>query len=116
MPFLSRVTFLCHQKWDSASKVPLLSPRAPILLLSGSKDEVIPREHMLELEKLVRVGPGNKRRPGKLIEYPNGLHSQYSYSLMIKLAAKELNFILLDDTCVQRGYWNDVADFIDTFC
>ena len=46
-------------------------------MLSGSKDEIIPREHMLELEKTMRVGPAKKRRPGKLIEYPKGMHSEF---------------------------------------
>ena len=117
MPFLSRVAFLCHQKWDSASKLPLLHPRAPILMLSGSRDEIIPREHMLELERLLRETPGRRRRPGKLVEYPGGMHSAWFSVLLVSChGGAHMVGLLSDDTCVQRGYWNDVADFIDTFC
>ncbi|KAK0473413.1 Alpha/Beta hydrolase protein [Armillaria novae-zelandiae] len=38
LPILGPFTFLCHQKWNSASKIPLISARTPVLLLSGSAD------------------------------------------------------------------------------
>ncbi|EJD07741.1 alpha/beta-hydrolase [Fomitiporia mediterranea MF3/22] len=101
MPLLSRVAFLCHQKWDTASKVPLIPSQTPILLLSGAKDEVVPRAHMVELERLVRGDPEKRghgfglKRPGQIVEFPEGAHN---------------------DTCIQRGYWNAVATFIDRYC
>ena len=54
MPFLGPFAFLCHQKWDSASKIPTIPAETPMLLLSGVQDEVVPREHMQELWDLVR--------------------------------------------------------------
>ena len=62
---LGPFAFLCHQKWDSASKIPLLPAELPMLLLSGVQDEVVPREHMQGLWELVekRV-PGGVRTSG----------------------------------------------------
>lgn len=78
MPWLARVSFLCHQKWDSASKVPLLPRSLPVLMLSGAQDEVVPSDHMRELERLLRNEDGQHgqpRRPGTFIEFPEGNHS-----------------------------------------
>lgn len=108
MPWLSPVSFLCHQKWDSASKIPLIPIQTPILMLSGERDEVVPSEHMEELERLMRNVPGRGRRPGKLIEFKNGQHSTWEFYLWLIRIAQ----IASDDTCVQPGYWNAVADFI----
>ena len=65
LPVLGPFAFLCHQKWDSASKVPLLPQETPMLLLSGVRDEVVPREHMQGLWELVqrRVPGGRKAAP-----------------------------------------------------
>lgn len=59
LPVLGPFAFLCHQKWDSASKIPLIPAETPMLLLSGVQDEVVPREHMQSLWELVE-----KRVPG----------------------------------------------------
>lgn len=59
LPLLGPFAFLCHQKWDSASKIPLIPLETPILMLSGVKDEVVPREHMQGLWELIQ-----KRVPG----------------------------------------------------
>jgi fermentation-respiration switch protein FrsA (DUF1100 family) len=112
MPPLGRFAFLCHQKWDSASKLPSIASETPILMLSGVKDEIVPREHMRSLWEVVKArkrrdGTSEKvvRRSGekgdgdevhgksRFVEFPTGTHN---------------------DTCVQTGYWNTVADFIST--
>ena len=77
MPLLSRVSFLCHQKWDSASKVKHIPLMTPILMLSGMRDEIVPKEHMAELEALLREVPGKGRRPGRMVEFPDGMHSEW---------------------------------------
>ncbi|TCD66870.1 hypothetical protein EIP91_000768 [Steccherinum ochraceum] len=53
LPVLGPFAFLCHQKWDSASKISLIPSKTPILMLSGAHDEVVPREHMEGLWELV---------------------------------------------------------------
>ncbi|KAL1939240.1 hypothetical protein VTO73DRAFT_10043 [Trametes versicolor] len=113
LPVLGPFAFLCHQKWDSASKIPLIPAETPMLLLSGSQDEVVPSEHMHELWKLIeqRVpGARHKTEPhGELadakdesVELPAG-----GYSRFVDFPRGTHN-----DTCVQQGYWQTVADFI----
>ena len=60
LPLLGPLSFLCHQKWDSASKFPLIPRSTPILMLSGVKDEVVPREHMKELWEIATKRQGTK--------------------------------------------------------
>ncbi|KAG2130902.1 Alpha/Beta hydrolase protein [Suillus clintonianus] len=104
LPLLGPLSFLCHQKWDSASKIPLIPRSTPILMLSGVRDEVVPREHMQELWQIIsrrqgaKLGTGNKsdvtevgNGKSKFIEFEGGYHN---------------------DTCVQHGYWTAVADFV----
>ncbi|EGN94339.1 hypothetical protein SERLA73DRAFT_62688 [Serpula lacrymans var. lacrymans S7.3] len=104
LPLLGPFAFLCHQKWDSASKIPLIPRSTPILMLSGVRDEVVPREHMQELWEIVSRRQGatskqNKSIPlsevgdgkSKFIEFERGTHN---------------------DTCVQHGYWTAVTDFV----
>jgi fermentation-respiration switch protein FrsA (DUF1100 family) len=101
LPILSRVSFLCHQKWDSASKIPLIPASTPILMLSGAKDEVVPKEHMAALWEIVaqrgekKNGGGREYKVGlekaKFIEFEKGSHN---------------------DTFVQAGYWTAVAEFV----
>ena len=67
LPILGPFSFLCHQKWDSASKIPLLPAETPMLLLSGVQDEVVPREHMQGLWELVQKRvPGGQRGGGRV--------------------------------------------------
>ncbi|KAH0826357.1 Alpha/Beta hydrolase protein [Lanmaoa asiatica] len=105
-PLLSPLTFLCHQKWNSASKIPFIPKSTPILMLSGVQDEVVPREHMQELWEIITRRQGLKVRAdhepkanvsevgsgkSKFVEFPEGSHN---------------------DTCVQQGYWTEVAEFL----
>ena len=53
LPILGPFAFLCHQKWDSASKIGLIPHRIPILMMSGLLDEVVPKDHMQGLWQLV---------------------------------------------------------------
>ncbi|KAI0644041.1 alpha/beta-hydrolase [Trametes meyenii] len=107
VPILGPFTFLCHQKWDSASKIPLIPAETPILLLSGERDQVIPEEHMADLWYLVKrrkprarpTGqdqdeglPRSGARLSRVYQFHNGTHN---------------------DTCVQRGYWEAVSEFIE---
>ncbi|KAF7973606.1 hypothetical protein HWV62_14772 [Athelia sp. TMB] len=103
LPLLSPFAFLCHQKWESALKIPLIPRSTPILMLSGLRDEVVPPEHMKGLWEVVgrrqglkakeesegsgRVGEGKS----KFVEFERGTHN---------------------DTCVQEGYWTTVAEFV----
>jgi abhydrolase domain-containing protein 13 len=74
LPLLSPFSFLCHQKWDSASKVPLIPTETPILMLSGARDEVVPKEHMRNLWEIVKKR-GEKGK-SKFLEFEDGSHSK----------------------------------------
>ncbi|KAH7908133.1 Alpha/Beta hydrolase protein [Hygrophoropsis aurantiaca] len=104
LPLLAPLAFLCHQKWDSASKIPLIPRTTPILMLSGVRDEVVPRQHMQELWEIVSRRQGAKsteegisqdsqigRGKSKFIEFERGSHN---------------------DTCMQQGYWTAVTKFV----
>lgn len=54
LPFLSPFAFLCHQKWESANKLPKIPVTTPILMLSGLQDEVVPAEHMKGLWEIAQ--------------------------------------------------------------
>ncbi|KAF8218115.1 Alpha/Beta hydrolase protein [Mycena galopus ATCC 62051] len=101
LPLLGPFAFLCHQKWDSASKVPLIPATTPILMLSGVADELVPKEHMRALWEVI-ARRGETKTPGG-VEFSKGLER-----------ARYVEFELggHNDTCVQPGYWSAVADFV----
>jgi len=85
LPLLSPFAFLCHQKWHSISKVPNIPPETPILMLSGLRDEIVPKEQMRMLfEAFAKRGEtttsgGKEYKTGiervKYLEFPQGGHS-----------------------------------------
>lgn len=102
LPLLSPFQFLCHQKWDSLSKIPLIPRATPILMLSGLRDEIVPPEQMQELWKEVgkrqgkAVGSGEKGHLSgeglsKFIEYPRGTHSKLSFVFLVETVLIYLN-------------------------
>ena len=87
LPALGPFSFLCHQKWDSASKIPLIPATTPMLMLSGAKDEVVPKDHMRRLWEVVAKRGEKKKLNGseyktgleraKYIEFESGSHSTF---------------------------------------
>ena len=87
LPILGPFSFLCHQKWNSASKISLIPATTPILMLSGLQDEIVPKTHMLALWEAVarrgeqKKGNGSEFKVGleraKYIEFEDGSHSEY---------------------------------------
>jgi hypothetical protein len=97
LPLLSPFSFLCHQKWESALKIPLIPRSTPMLLLSGVMDEVVPREQMQALWEVVGRRQGVKAAEGegdnetkengqvgegrsKFVEFAMGTHSEQQES------------------------------------
>ncbi|KAF8184836.1 Alpha/Beta hydrolase protein [Pholiota molesta] len=101
MPVLGPFAFLCHQKWDSASKIPLIPATTPILMLSGARDEIVPREHMRALWEAVAKRGEKKKINGS--EYKVGLE---------RAKYMEFEYGGHNDTCTQPGYWSAIAEFI----
>ncbi|KAI0946827.1 hypothetical protein AcW1_010176 [Taiwanofungus camphoratus] len=109
-PILGPVAFLCHQKWDSASKVSLIPRETPILMLSGVRDKVVPQEHMQQMWELVQ-----KRISGHTIDLKGQEDALDSGRLNVGRGYSryiEFEYGTHNDTCVQQGYWTSVAEFI----
>ncbi|KAF8126871.1 Alpha/Beta hydrolase protein [Mycena galopus ATCC 62051] len=90
-PVVGLFSFLCFQKWNSASKVPRIPTTTPILMLSGTRDEVVPKKHMETLWDIVRKrGDGSADRD-MFATFENGHHA---------------------DTFTCPGFWATVGEFL----
>lgn len=58
-PIIGIFSFICLQKWDSASKLPRIPKALPILMLSGDMDQVVPRNHMHTLWEIATKRGGS---------------------------------------------------------
>lgn len=56
MPYLSSVSFLCHQHWRSRESIKKIPAKTPLLMISGLKDEVVPPPHMKALWEIATSG------------------------------------------------------------
>ncbi|KIL59739.1 hypothetical protein M378DRAFT_168878 [Amanita muscaria Koide BX008] len=101
LPMLGPFSFLCHQKWDSLSKIPLIPASTPILMLSGAKDDLVPKEHMRTLWEAVA------KRGAKTTENS----SEFKAGLE-RASYKEFQRGGHNDTCIQPGYWPSVVEFV----
>ncbi|KAI8866308.1 hypothetical protein GQ42DRAFT_77075 [Ramicandelaber brevisporus] len=59
MPMLAPVSFLCHQKWESQTKLKIAAA-LPMLFLSGGQDTLVPVQHMQYLYNTARLNAGDK--------------------------------------------------------
>ncbi|KAI0084665.1 Alpha/Beta hydrolase protein [Irpex rosettiformis] len=128
LPFLGPFAFLCHQKWDSASKISLIPRKTPILMLSGQRDEVVPCEHMQVLWELVgKRGMGApvrttpRKRSNASTTNGSGLSTKEGINTGTTIHVEDSKTLSKfvefaegwhNDTCVQPGYWAAVAEFI----
>ncbi|KAI6032729.1 Alpha/Beta hydrolase protein [Pisolithus orientalis] len=120
-PILSPFTFLCHQKWDSASKLPLIPRETPILMLSGERDEVVPPQHMKELWEIasrrqgtkVDTRDGNGGAPVASGE-PNGEPNPEVGNGMSRFVKFPHGYH--NDTFMQMDYWRAVTEFVAGLC
>ncbi|KAI8806993.1 Alpha/Beta hydrolase protein [Cladochytrium replicatum] len=102
LPIFSRAAFLVHQKWPSEKAITNVL-RAPLLFLSGARDELVPPSHMYSLVRIVRrarghsaSNPADQGLPERevcgvrFVSFANGTHN---------------------DTCLQEGYFREIIDF-----
>ncbi|CAG8852274.1 10209_t:CDS:1, partial [Racocetra persica] len=85
VPQLRYLTFLCFQFWPSDKAIKKIK-KTPILFLSGTKDEIIPQQHMKSLYELAQPVGGKE-----WTEFSNGMHN---------------------DTTLQPGYYQYIGWFI----
>lgn len=52
-PFLKYVSWLCSEYWNTEDEIKRISPDIPCLFLAGTKDEIVPHEHMKILYETV---------------------------------------------------------------
>ncbi|RXW12178.1 hypothetical protein EST38_g13676 [Candolleomyces aberdarensis] len=121
LPVLGPVSFLCHQKWDSINKIPLIPATTPMLMLSGMEDEIVPKEHMRALwEAVARRGEKASSSGRRSV---NAISSSSSASGVDEVKwdkgkmserAKYMEFEHggHNDTCVQPGYWGAINEFV----
>lgn len=86
LPMISKVSFLCHQIWNSEQMIQEIS-RLPVLFLSGLRDELVPPAHMKELHRLLDS-------TGEVVwkEFADGTHN---------------------DTCLKPGYFESIKSFLE---
>ncbi|ELU36807.1 alpha/beta hydrolase family domain-containing protein [Rhizoctonia solani AG-1 IA] len=99
LPVAAPLAFLCHQVWDSASAARSLPKSVPVLMLSGTQDELVPPSQMRGLFDILRGaedGPKEEEtEEDKIVlqatdskrllvfkKFSNGHHSEYSWSLI----------------------------------
>ncbi|KAL7418130.1 alpha/beta-hydrolase [Mrakia frigida] len=76
IPNLSFLSFLVHQIWPSQDKLALLPADLPILLLSGEKDEIVPKIQMETLQKLANNrGSGRGKKHTQFKSFAKGTHN-----------------------------------------
>ncbi|CAO3668985.1 unnamed protein product [Umbelopsis vinacea] len=85
IPALKHFVFLCHQIWPSYREIKAIR-KSPVLFLSGLKDEMVPPSHMKKLYDLCETSG-----PKYWKEFAEGTHN---------------------DTCIKRGYFEAVGEFI----
>lgn len=83
-PIIGVISFLCHQRWNSAAKIVRIPPTLPILMISGRRDEVVPPEHMNKLHQLALLRGVKKAKQNETTEdqsqftvlsvFPGGTH------------------------------------------
>ncbi|KAJ7675198.1 Alpha/Beta hydrolase protein [Mycena rosella] len=91
-PVIGAFSFLCFQKWNSAAKVPNIPPTTPILMLSGTKDEVVPKKHMETLREISRKRGDGSAQSDRFETFPEGSHA---------------------DTFICPGYWVKIGAFLE---
>jgi pimeloyl-ACP methyl ester carboxylesterase len=97
MPIVRHLTWVIHQRWDSAQRVAQIPRSLPIFMISGSKDEVVPANHMAELWDIAqRRGLSEDHETqqkgamdvlnDELVVFPEGSHGKQSeYPSSIRL-------------------------------
>jgi hypothetical protein len=121
-PTIGIFSFICLQKWNSASKLPRIPKTLPILMLSGDMDQVVPREHMHTLWEIAKKRGGNDKDSNGQTDIPPskdvfrsfmfGSHGERLFVSRFRevLMCRDI----LADTDHQAGYWHAVKEFLDS--
>ncbi|KAJ2919365.1 hypothetical protein MD484_g1028, partial [Candolleomyces efflorescens] len=124
LPVLGPVSFLCHQKWDSINKIPLIPATTPILMLSGMEDEIVPKEHMRALWEAVarrgeKASASGSRSAGSSSSSSASVGPTDDSERRWKKRTERAKYMEFEhgghnDTCVQPGYWAAIIEFVNS--
>ncbi|KAG9080283.1 hypothetical protein FS749_008067 [Ceratobasidium sp. UAMH 11750] len=109
LPVAAPLAFLCHQVWDSASAARSLPASVPVLLLSGSADELVPPAQMQGLCDILRGAEGEAK--GSSVNAKSAAEGSKNTTKRY-LVFKKLPYGHHNDTCVQPTYWDTVHEFL----
>ncbi|KAJ1305187.1 hypothetical protein OPQ81_000218 [Rhizoctonia solani] len=109
LPVAAPLAFLCHQVWDSASAARKLPKSVPVLLLSGSQDELVPPSQMRGLFDILRGAEGE---PSKEETEQEKIVLQAAENKRL-LVFKRFSNGQHNDTCIQPTYWDTVQEFLE---
>jgi fermentation-respiration switch protein FrsA (DUF1100 family) len=88
LTLLGPFSFLCTQRWDPVSKVPLIPAYTPIFLLSGARDEVVPMTHMEALWEVAKSrhegGAKDLHGHDRFELFPTGFHCGFCCLLFLE--------------------------------
>ncbi|KAF8603712.1 alpha/beta-hydrolase [Ceratobasidium sp. AG-I] len=113
LPVAAPLSFLCHQVWDSAKAARGLPVELPVLLLSGSEDELVPPSQMQGLFDILSGAEGKSAEAEAEPKADAGEIAPHIGNGRILVFKKFANGHH-NDTCVQPGYWDNVAEFLKT--
>ncbi|GAC98285.1 hypothetical protein PHSY_005878 [Pseudozyma hubeiensis SY62] len=85
LPPVKAFTFLCREYWNSGIAIGKVSPKTPVLFLSGRQDELVPPPHMDSLFERCKSKVKVKK------DFLDGTHN---------------------DTCIKQGYFEAVGEFL----
>lgn len=110
---ISHLTFLVTQKWYSAQKVSRMPTTLPILMLSGTRDTVIPSSYMAKLWEVASTrNPSLKLRSGTVPEYippQNDMFQDFPYGEHSECVSPSLYFFYQLDSQIQPSTNLDIG-------
>ncbi|KAL0567158.1 hypothetical protein V5O48_014833 [Marasmius crinis-equi] len=122
LPGIRHLTFAIHQTWESQRRIACIPRSIPILMFSGSKDEVVPAAQM---QKLWEISRSRQREVKGKRTSVFSLGSRFWKKQVEENgdAAEEDDNVALDvyktipegthaDTWIMPGYWDTVDEFL----
>ncbi|TRM65565.1 Alpha/Beta hydrolase protein [Schizophyllum amplum] len=112
-PYLGRLSWAVHQRWNSAARMRRISRALPICMMSGQGDTVVPPRHLKGLWEIAKErGLDKKKGVGKTKGEKEG-HGSSGTKDELRDEFHEFAFGHHHDTHEQPGYWKRIDAFMD---
>lgn len=116
LPLLSPVSFLCHQVWDSETRIRSIPSSVPMLFLAGKRDELVHPTHMMRLFELACEAQEGEKVPAVArgeVEMTDSRRVDAELDVDGERRVWwECESGTHNDTCAQPGYWETVREFV----